>query len=238
MRKFKENNQKLKAKVKQEKLKKTSFGAFIIHDNKSLKLSFMIFSALILLMYTLSFIFLDDTKQVTISFIGNNGYRILFVSWGFLTATLITQFIVRLYNTFLYHNAKSNNMLRIAYISLIACVLIPSMAGIPNIINRLHTVSAFMFVATCLLSLLFFVKQIINQNRILGYKTLIMYIAMLMPPFLALIIFGNSGVYEILFFVTLIAYLVVMYFFLKRSNFKIKQLKKRTHIIRYGNKKI
>ncbi len=192
------------------------FGSFLTKDNKKIKNSFLIVASVFLVTYVLLFIFLNDVTSVTMSFICNNGHRFLFIFWGISTASLVGLILVRMYNTFGFKDKASRNLLRVAYISLVSCVLVPSLASIPRFISAIHDYSAVAYVVFSLLSLLFFIRYITRVNRSLGLKSFVMLLCMLFIPFTSLILFGHCGVYEIAFFVCLVLYLIGLNFFLQR----------------------
>jgi len=181
----------------------------IREDTKQVTAGFALFTVIVVPVFTLLFLTFDNPFLRTMSYMGNNGHRLVFLLWGILSATLLSLFAIRIYNGFAYQSIHSRRLMAFSYLFLILTVIIPSLAELPTLGN-LHNLMAIAFVASISLSLLFFLLYVRSLDRAIGNVSLSLYFMTLGVPLAFLFFFGHSGMYEIVFFVVISGFLFLL----------------------------
>ncbi len=212
--------------------KKIKLKDVIANDNKQITLGFTIVSAILILSFTLLFVFLGNPTLVTISNMGNRSFegRIAFIVWGCVSAVLFGLIMIRMFNTYKYTSKKARNLVRLSYIFLIGCVLLPCMYEFP-FLSKVHVVFGVSFAFCACLSIFFFLRYLKSVNKKIGNVSLILYFSALFFPALTFFIFGHCGVYEIAFFVVISIFLVVFEIYLRKHKNSLFPLENEEKVI-------
>lgn len=205
-----------KRKVFLENQKSERLGGFLIDDDEKLNKKITLLFVIIIPLLTTPFFFFLNPLERTMTYMGNNGYRFVFLTWGFCTATLLSLFVVRLFNTYKFKDTLAKNFVRLAYLFLIICVITPSLSTLP-ICSKIHNTMVILFAIFINLALFFFLLHVYFKNKSKGIVCFSLFALMLSFPLISLCIFGVTGLFEILFFLGMTAYLSFLSFYLKRK---------------------
>lgn len=185
--------------------------------------NFVIIACTFLVLYTSVFFFQYDTREVTMSYIGNHGHKLLFVTWGIATASLVGLMLLNIYKSYNYQNKVSRNLIIAGALSLVNCVFVPSLASLPRYITGVHDLSAVAYAVFSIFGLVFFILYLSKVDKQIGKRSFWMFMIMLLFPFISLVLFGHCGVYEIVFFICLVVYVLFLYFYLSKNKTRLQK---------------
>ena len=189
----------------------------------TLTTSFVIVACVFLVIYTSLFFFQYDTSEFTMSYIGNHGHKFLFITWGIATASLVGLMLLNIYKSYNYQNKISRNLIIAGAISLVNCVFVPSLASLPRYITGVHDLSAVAYAVLSIFGLVFFILYLSKVDKQIGKRSFWMFLLMLFFPFASLVLFGHCGIYEIVFFICLVLYVLFLYFYLLKHKTRLQQ---------------
>lgn len=185
--------------------------------NKKFNEYLVIFSIIIIPLYTLIYSLKKSPFEYTLSMIGSwFGHKESFIIWGIITAFFITISIINIYKKTKFKNKKAYWFLYISAIFLILTVLTPSMYDepIPKELRTLnintHAVLGVLFAVFLITSLLFFSKYLSSIDKELSIKSLKLIILTVGGSILTLVIFGMTGLFELFFFISLSIFLIII----------------------------
>lgn len=153
--------------------------------------------------------------------IGNRFDRMTeFIIWGASTGFLLAFFILYLYRKASYKNRKSKRLLIYSNIFLVLTCATPAVKEINAFTHSLHTLFAILFGVSLSGSLFFFNKFLKSKNEEIYGKSALFLNVVILGSLALLVIFGNSGIFELFFFLALSAFLLVLNRWLDYLNIK------------------
>ncbi|HCY00203.1 MAG TPA: hypothetical protein DG754_08705 [Bacteroidales bacterium] len=171
--------------------------------------------------HTLWFGTIENPFNYTFSMIGNRFDRMTeFIIWGASTGFLLAFFILYLYRKASYKNRKSKRLLIYSNIFLVLTCATPAVKEINAFTHSLHTLFAILFGVSLSGSLFFFNKFLKSKNEEIYGKSALFLNVIIFGSLALLVVFGNSGIFELFFFLTLSTFLLVLNKWLDYLNIK------------------
>ncbi len=174
-----------------------------------------IFALIFIPLYTWLFATKESPFYYTMSMIGNQfDYRLNFIIWGTVTGFLLTFYIARLYVLKSFKNKRAHRLLIWSHIFLILTVAIPAVEHLP-FLKTLHAVMAVLFGLSLLASLYLFIRFLGEINEQITIKSMWFLTAVLAGSIGLFFLLGNTGIFELFFFFSLVIFLAVLRKWLK-----------------------
>ena len=188
--------------------------------NKQVPEKLLLFSIISIPILTILFATDKSPFQYTLSMIGNwfgLETRIEFILWGVLTATALTFFLFEIYKKTRFKNKKAHYLLYTSSLFLILSVLTPMVqkTPIPLALRSgfkldLHATFAILFAIFLILSIYTFLKHLSKTKSNQSIKPA-KYIMITSGGSIAMLtLFGTTGIFEIFFFISLSAFLIIL----------------------------
>lgn len=183
---------------------------------------FAIIATLLISIITLSFGTRESPFDYTLSMIGNRfDARLEFIVWGIITATLLIFYVLHLFKLGAFHNKKARKHLIRSGVFLVLTVLIPAIEEVWPLLHKLHAVFGALFGLSLVTSVYYFIKYIeIFNKRLFSVSFLLLMLSAGGSVFL-LFVFGNNGLYEIFFFISICLVLLFLEFSVKKNRKEI-----------------
>ena len=161
--------------------------------------------------YTSSFGFKQNPFTYTFSMIGNQFEQMTqFIICGIVTGGLLVFFIGWLFKHAAYKDKKARRLLIWSNVFLMFCVATPAIREIDPIAHKLHALWGGLFGISLCMSVYFFIKHLIATNKNVSPRALMYYNIVVFGSIACLLFFGNTGVFELFFFITLSILLMVL----------------------------
>ena len=161
--------------------------------------------------YTIFFGFKQNPFTYTFSMIGNQFEQMTeFIIWGAITGGLLVFFIGWLFKQAAYKDKKARRMLIWSNVFLVLCVATPAIKEIDPVLHKFHALWGALFGILLCMSVYFFVRHLIETNKKISPKALMYFNIVIFGSMGCLLIFGNTGVFELFFFITLSIFLMVL----------------------------
>ena len=161
--------------------------------------------------YAISFGFEQNPFTYTFSMIGNQFDKMTeFIIWGAVTGGAFVFFIGMLFKQAAYKEKKARRLLIWSNIFLVLCVATPAIREIDPIAHKLHALWGGLFGISLCISIYLFIKHLIATNKNISPKTLMYYNIVVIGSIACYLFFGNTGVFELFFFITLSVLLMVL----------------------------
>lgn len=199
--------------MNQNEMKNENYGLIqeqLLHERK-VRMSIMIL-LLSALLVSIVYGTLENPFNETYSKIGNrfiDEYRIAFIGWSILTGTAIQASILALFKLEGYTNKWAHRSIVLGVLFLVATALLPALDETP-IAYRLHTWSAIVFAALITYGCIPFMQLVARENIRLERTTHVWIGIVWIGSITCRAIFGNTGIFEMFFFVTFILFLMYM----------------------------
>ncbi len=169
-----------------------------------------IFIIVFIPLYTYLFATKESPLQYTLSMIGNKlGYRVNFIIWGITTGLMLTFYILRLYVLRSFFHKRARKLLIWSLVFLILTVAIPAMEHLP-VLSRLHALAAVAFGLSLTTSLYLFVRHLEVTHKAITLRSLWMLYTVVGGSVLLFFLFGNTGIFELFFFISLSLFLGIL----------------------------
>ncbi|MDA3836227.1 MAG: hypothetical protein PF542_01255 [Nanoarchaeota archaeon] len=187
--------------------------------NKKFNKDLTIFSIFIIPLLTIYFGIRKSPFKYTLSMIGNwfdLEYRLRFIIWGIVTSIILTIFIIQIYKKTQFKNKKAFRYLYASGVLLVLTVITPTITKeivpfeLRTVHISMHAIYGLFFAITLIFSLYLFSKYLSEINKELSTKAIRGLILTVGVPFLTLIIFGMTGLFEILFFIAITLFLWII----------------------------
>ena len=161
--------------------------------------------------YAISFGFKQNPFTYTFSMIGNQFEQMTeFIIWGAVTGGLLVFFIGWLFKQAAYKEKKARRMLIWSNVFLVLCVATPAIRDIDPFAHKMHALWGGLFGVSLCMSVYFFVRHLIETNKKISPKTLMYFNIVVFGSIGCLLIFGNTGIFELFFFITLSIFLMAL----------------------------
>jgi hypothetical protein len=178
----------------------------------------MLFSIICIPLFTLLFSTRKSPFDYTLSMIGNwYGYQKSFIIWGIITAILLSFIIIHIYKKTKFQNQRAYRFLYLSIIFLILTVIVPTAHDepVPKEVRALidvniHGLLGVLFAVFLITSLTLFAKYLSLVNKELSIKSMRLLMITVGGSILTLTIFGMTGIFEIFFFFSLSAFLMII----------------------------
>jgi len=168
------------------------------------------FALLVIPLYTYLFATKQSPFYYTMSMIGNTPeYRLAFIIWGTVTALLISFYVYRLYVLKAFQHRKANKLLHASLIFLILTVLIPAVETMP-FLKQLHAVMAVLFALSLTASLYLFIRFLAAIDEDVSSRSTWILLTILGISIGLYFILGNTGIFELFFFISLAVFLLLL----------------------------
>lgn len=179
---------------------------------------FAIISTLIISVITVSFGTRESPFDYTLSMIGNRfDARLEFIVWGVITAVLLTLYVLHIFMLGAFKNEKARKHLIWSGIFLILTVLIPAIEELWPILHKLHAICGALFGLSLVASIYYFIKYIkVFDEKLFSISFLLLMLSA-GGSVLLLFLFGNTGLFEIFFFISICLVLLFLAFTLKKN---------------------
>jgi len=177
----------------------------------TLKALFAFLSILIVPIYTIKFGTIESPFEYTLSNIGNFfGHNTSFVLWGIVTGICLAMYLLYTFKKLDYTNKKSRGYLIASNVFLLLTVLTPAMKDIMPFIYFIHVVNSILFPLFLIASIMLFVQYFSIRNKRFGKLAYALLLATVATPILMLFFMGLNGLVEILFFVCISIFLLIL----------------------------
>lgn len=174
-----------------------------------------IFAILVIPTYTFLFATKESPFYYTLSMIGNSvEYRTGFIIWGVVTGLLLTFFIYRLYILKAFKHRKAKRLLIGSQLFLVLTVIIPAVEDLP-FLRKLHALMAVLFGLSLMASLYLFIRYLAEINEKISIRSTWMLFSIVGISVGLFFILGNTGVFELFFFLSLSVFLFLLKIWLK-----------------------
>jgi len=161
--------------------------------------------------YTFWFGTLQNPFDYTLSMIGNRFDRMNeFIIWGTVSGILLFLYIINLFREAAFQNKRARRMLVYSTIFLVLTVITPAVEEINSVTHRLHAVFGAFFAIFLSASLYFFIRYLKTVNKDVFSRSMIYLNIVVLGSLSLLIAFGNNGIFELFFFLTLSFYLWIL----------------------------
>ena len=161
--------------------------------------------------YAISFGFKQNPFTYTFSMIGNQFDQMTeFIIWGAVSGGLLVFFIGWLFKQAAYKEKKARRMLIWSNLFLVLCVATPAIKEIDPVLHKFHALWGGLFGVSLCMSVYFFVRHLIETNKKISPKTLMYFNIVVFGSIGCLLIFGNTGIFELFFFITLSIFLMAL----------------------------
>ncbi|MBN2852264.1 MAG: DUF998 domain-containing protein [Clostridia bacterium] len=155
--------------------------------------------------------------KYTLSMIGNRfDYRFEYIIWGIVTGGLLVYYILYLFKRANYSNNKAKRFLIWSDVFLVLTVIIPALEEIMPVFAFMHRFFAAAFGVSLVLSLYFFILYLSKGNNIVKRRYLMMLFMVVAGSVFSLFVFGNTGIFELFFFISISLYLIILSTLLKK----------------------
>ena len=197
--------------------------------NKKFNELLIFFSLFAIPVYALYFGLKKSPFEYTFSMIGNwFEYKINFIIWGVVTAILLFIVIVNLYKKTKFKNKKAHQLMYSSLFFLILTVITPTAHSEPIqeelkshfFYFNLHGFFAVLFGLFLLTSLFIFSRYTSQINKNFSTKSLLLLLTTVGGSVFTLFIFGMTGIFELFFFISLSAFLIVANFLTNQFSVK------------------
>lgn len=186
--------------------------------NKEFTENLAIFSLIMIPILTLTFATHKSPFEYTFSMVGNwfdIKYRTRFIIWGALTGIFLTYFLIYIYKKTKFKNKKAFRYLYASTISLLLTVITPTITKefVPKEMRTPtidpHFIYGISFAILLIISLYLFSKHL-YENQYTHSNATKLFLISIAVPFIILIIFGMTGLFEIAFFVSIFIFLWIV----------------------------
>lgn len=176
----------------------------------------LIFSLILIPILTISFGLKKSPFDFTLSMIGNwfgLEHRLRFIAWGIITGISLAIFITNLFRKANFKEKKAFRYLYASTIFLILTVITPTITKefVPKELRvphfDMHLVYGIFFALTLILALYSFSKYLTKTQKDFSFRAMRGLIYTVAIPFIALILFGMTGIFEIAFFIGITIFL-------------------------------
>lgn len=184
---------------------------------------FALLSIALVPVYTLSFGTKENPFIHTLSGMGSMfDHRLSFIYWGSITGLALVLYTLHIFAKIDYRDKRSRRFLYASYLCLIVTVLTPALKGVFPVWHFIHIVFSTLFPFSLVASILLFLQYLSRSNQELSKKSLFLLIGCVGMSVGTLFLLGLNGVVEILFFIGISVFLIVLGIYL--DNFVEKQL--------------
>lgn len=179
---------------------------------------FAIIATLIISVITVSFGTRESPFDYTLSMIGNRfDARLEFIVWGVITASLLILYVLHLFKLGAFQNKKARRHLIRSGIFLVLTVLIPAIEELWPILHKMHAVFGALFGLSLVTSIYYFIKYIEIFNKRLFSISFFLLMLSAGGSVMLLFLFGNNGLFEIFFFVSICFVLLFLEISVKKN---------------------
>ncbi|PRY92000.1 hypothetical protein DFO77_1414 [Marinilabilia salmonicolor] len=180
------------------------------HVNTRLLRNLSVFAIIFIPLGTWLFATNESPLDYTMSMIGNKlGYRLNFIIWGAVTGFLLIFYVLRLFVLKAFKDKRARRLLIWSLLFLMLTVLIPAVDYLP-VLSKLHTIAAIAFALSLMASLYLFVEHLHRVNKSSKSWSMAMFWITIGGSLLLHFLFGNTGVFELFFFFSLAAFLLLL----------------------------
>lgn len=174
---------------------------------------------LITLLMTAIYGTLENPFKYTLSNIGNFfTYREVFIIWAIIAVIAIQTACVTLFRLENFKQKRSFTFLVYASIALVATAIIPALKDKFPFWHFVHLLTSFNYAIFLILGLQPFLSFISRENPRLRKSIMIWQYVIIGGSFLAVIIFGMSGIFEIWFIASVTLFLLYLSLILYEEN--------------------
>lgn len=179
---------------------------------------FAIIATTIILVITLSFGTRESPLDYTLSMIGNRfDARLEFIVWGIVTAGLLILYVLHIFKLGAFKHKKARKHLIRSGAFLVLTVLTPAMEEIWPILHRLHAVYGALFGFSLVASIYYFLKYIRAFNEKFYSISFLLLMLSVGGSITLLFLFGNTGLFELFFFVSITLVLLFLEVTIRRN---------------------
>lgn len=179
---------------------------------------FAIIATTIILGITLSFGTRESPLDYTFSMIGNRfDARLEFIVWGILTAGLLIIYVLHIFKLGAFKHEKARKHLIRSGGFLVLTVITPAMEEIWPILSKLHALYGALFGLSLVASLYYFIKYLREFNEKLFSISFLLLMLTVLGSVSLLFIFGNTGLFELFFFISITLVLLFLEVTIRRN---------------------
>lgn len=169
-----------------------------------------LFALIVIPLYTWLFAIKESPFYYSMSMIGNQfDYRLNFIVWGVITGFLLTFYIARLYVLKSFEHPRAHKLLFWSHIFLVLTVAIPAVEHLP-FLKTLHILMAVFFGLSLIASLYLFIRYLGAINEKVSIRSTWILFLVLGGSIGLFFILGNTGVFELFFFLSLTIFLAIL----------------------------
>jgi len=177
----------------------------------SLKALFAFMSILIVPVYTISFGSKESPFDYTLSNIGNFfNHNTAFIIWGLVTGLCLVIYLLYTFAKLNYQNKRARRYIISSDIFLFLTVITPAIKDIMPFYHFMHVVYSALFALFLVASIMLFIRYFSEINRRLGKLAQTLLLVTAGIPLVTLFFTGLNGIVEILFFVCISLFLVIL----------------------------
>lgn len=179
---------------------------------------FALIASAIILVITISFGTRESPFDYTLSMIGNRfDARFDFIIWGIITAALLVVYVLHIFKLGAFKHEKARKQLIRSGIFLVLTVLTPAIEELWPILHKLHAVFGALFGFSLVASIYYFIKYIKAYNRKLFSVSFLLLMLSAGGSVLLLFLFGNTGLFELFFFISIVFVLLFLEFTISKQ---------------------
>lgn len=162
------------------------------------------------LIFTVVYGTMEDPFQYTFSKIGNRfdpSLRVVFIVWSIYTGIAIQVSIIALFRLEEYKNRWGYRFILLGVIFLVITSAVPSLDQWP-LLQDMHVIAGVIFALFVTLGFVPFMRWVASENIRLRRSVYIWMIVTWVGSISMMLIFGNTGLFELFFFCTFIVFLL------------------------------
>lgn len=178
---------------------------------------FALITTSIILITTLSFGTRESPFAYTLSMIGNRfDARLNFIIWGVVTAGLLILLVLHIFKLGAFKHETARKHLIRSGVFLILTVLTPAIEELWPILHRLHAIYGALFGLSLVASIYYFIKYLEAFNEKLFSISFFLLMLSAGGSAALFFLFGNTGLFELFFFISISLVLLFLEFAMKR----------------------
>ncbi len=186
-----------------------------------LKTLFALISILTVPAYTIAFGTKESPYKYTLSNIGNFfGHNTSFIIWGVVTGACIGSYMLYTFTKLDFKNKKAKKYLISSNVFLFLTVITPAIKDLMPFLHFMHVIYSGLFALFLIISIMLFIQYFSTLNKRLGALAYALLCATVAVPVLTLFFMGLNGIVEILFFVSISVFLMILNIILDYLEYK------------------
>ncbi len=193
----------------------------ITKEEKQFTRLIAIFAIIVIPLYTIIFGIKKPPSIYTLSMIGNRfDFRLEYIIWGIITGGLFVYYLFYLFKRANFTDNRAKIFLILSDVFLVLTVLIPALEEIMPVFAFMHRFFGVAFALSLVLAVYFFVLYLSKGHNQVKRRYLLSLFTVVAGSIFSLFVFGNTGIFELYFFISISLYLILVSTLMKKLETK------------------